>query len=392
VKGAAVIRLLPLSLLALAFLPAAASAYADGGCPPSSCAAQSVTFAGSHVLYVRPNGAIGRLAGYDLGSGGRRFTLQSGLLSANGSRFFSAESALTRTTVGRFETSAGRLRGAFSIRGRWWLAGISANGRWLVLAASRPGRGMTRLAVVAADRGAAVRTMPLQGWWEVETVSNDGKRLFLVQHVKGTYGVRLYDVAKGRLRPGSLRIKGEGTQMTGTAWGSIGSPDGHWLLTLYIEKDNQSAFVHALDLRLAFARCLDLPGTDAPDFPSLSQYVFVLRPDGILVAANPALGVVAELDLQAGRVVRTTRFTEQPLGSMATAAVGAISHDGRTLYFSTGGPIFAYDSAFGRVRGPYVAGRVAGMGFSPDDRRLYVVRASGTVATLDAARGTTLRR
>jgi hypothetical protein len=90
--------------------------------------------------------------------------------------------------------------------------------------------------------------------------------------------------------------------------------------------------------------------------------------------------------------VRTTRFTEQPLGSMATAAVGAISHDGRTLYFSTGGPIFAYDSAFGRVRGPYVAGRVAGMGFSPDDRRLYVVRASGTVATLDAARGTTLRR
>ena len=68
-----------------------------------------------------------------------------------------------------------------------------------------------------------------------------------------------------------------------------------------------------------------------------------------------------------------------------------MSHDGRTLYFSTGAGIWAYDAAFGRVRGPYYAGEVVGMGFSPDDRRLYVVRRSGGVATLDAARGTTLR-
>jgi hypothetical protein len=179
--------------------------------------------------------------------------------------------------------------------------------------------------------------------------------------------------------------------MVGSAWGSLGSPDGNWLLTLYI-KDGQTAFVHALDLRQAYARCLDLPTGDSSDFASLSQYVFVLSRDGtVLYAANPTLGIVAKLDLARGKVVETTRFRGSGSPALASAAIGAMSHDGRTLYFSTGGAIWAYDSAVGRVRGPYAAGRIAGLGFSLDDRRLYAVRTSGSVATLDAARGITLR-
>ena len=104
-------RLVPLSLLALVLVlvPAAvASARTADGCPPSSCGAQSVTFAGSRLLYVRPSGAIGPLVAYDLASGKRRFGLKSGLLSADGSRFFSARPSVAGTGIARYETTAGR--------------------------------------------------------------------------------------------------------------------------------------------------------------------------------------------------------------------------------------------------------------------------------------------
>jgi len=343
---------------------------------------------------VRPSGTIGPLRAYDLATGRQRFSIEPGMLSADGSRFFGASVAGRRTTIARFDTRSGGLVGTWPAFGQWWLGGISPNGRWIVLAASKPGKGMTRLAVVSTDRHRVVRTLPLRGWWEIETVSNDGRRLFLIQHRQTSYVVRVYDVARGALRPGSVRIKNESPQMVGSAWGSVASPDGRWLLTLYIQNVGDSAFVHALDLNRAIARCLDLPTAEGADFAALTQYVFVLSRDAkTLFAANPVLGIVARIDLSTGRTLGATRFRSAAAsGQPASAAVGAISHDGRTIYFSTGSPIWAYDSAYERVRGPYVAGRVAGMGFSPDDRRLYVVRAAGSVTTLDAARGAALRR
>jgi WD40 repeat protein len=387
-------KLVLFSLLALALLPAAASARSADGCPPSSCGAQSVTAPGSRLLYVRPAGSQGPLTAYDLASGVRRFSLAAGLLSFDGTRYFTTRFSGSRTIVGRLSTTSGRLLRAWPIRGQWLLAGISADGTRLVLGARKNNGRHTRLAVFSVDGGRIVRTLPLAGWWEVDTISNDGLRLYLIQHAGSVYSVRLYDVASGRLRPGSLRVKGEDETMTGIAWGAVGTPDGSYLLTLYLDTENSKSFVHALDLRSSTARCIDLPtGNGMRDFATLSQYVLSLAPGGNrLLAANPAAGVVAELDLRQGKVVKVTRFrTPPPSGSLASSAIGAVSHDGRTLYFSTGGSIWAYDAAFGRVRGPYAAGRLVGMGFSPDDRRLYVVRAGGDVATLDAARGTTLR-
>jgi WD40 repeat protein len=314
------------------------------------------------------------------------------MLSYDGTRFFTTGLAGDRTTLSWLSTTSGRFVKRWSLKGQWLLAGISANGSRLVLATRVSNGTRTRLAVFSVASGRIVRTIPLAGWWEVDTISDDGLRLFLIQHSGSVYSVRLYDLATGRLRPGSLRVKGEDETMTGLAWGSVGSPDGGYLLTLYLNTESKKAFVHALDLRESYARCLDLPSGGAADFGSLSQYVLALAPDGKrLFAANPALGVVVQLDLAQGKLVRSARFRGTGATNLASAAVAAVSHDGRTLYFSTGASIWAYDAAFGRVRGPYVAGRVSGMGFSPDDRRLYVVRATGSVATLDAARGTTLR-
>jgi hypothetical protein len=385
-------RLVPLALLALALLPAAASARTEDGCPPSSCGAQSVALPGSRLLYVRSAGSLGPLAAYDLANGARRFSLPAGLLSYDGTRYFSGRLSGGHTVLTRLSTTTGRGLGMRTIAGQWLLAGISANGRWLVLGARKNNGTRTRLAVYSVDAARVVRTIPLAGWWEVDTISDDGLRLFLIQHSGGAYSVRLYGVAAGKLRQGALRVKGEDETMTGTAWSAVGSPDGGYLLTLYLDTEHSKSFVHALDLRGASARCLDLPGGASQEFVALSQYVLALAPDGSkLFAANPALGVVAQLDLRHGRIAKTVRFRGTGSTSLASAAIAAVSHDGRTVYFSTGGPIWAYDAASGRVRGPYSAGRVTGMGFSPDDRRLYVVRASGSVAALDAARGTMKR-
>ncbi|HEX6699500.1 MAG TPA: hypothetical protein VF101_02105 [Gaiellaceae bacterium] len=386
-------RIVPLALLALALLPATASARTDDGCPPSSCGAQSVTAPGSRLLFVRSAGSLGPLAAYDLVTGERRFSLPAGLLSYDGSRYFAARFSSGRTVLTRLSTTTGRALGTHTIPGQWLLAGISANGRWLVLGARKNNGTSTRLAVYSVEAARVVRTIPLAGWWEVDTISDDGLRLFLIQHSGSVYSVRLYGVAAGKLRQGSLRVKGQDETMTGTAWSAVGSPDGAYLLTLYLDTEHSKSFVHALDLRGASARCLDLPGGGSDDFVTLSQYVLALAPNGTkLFAANPALGVVTQLDLLRGTIAKPVRFRGTGSASLASAAIAAVSHDGRTVYFSTGGAIWAYDAAFGRVRGPYSAGRVAGMGFSPDDRRLYVVRASGSVVAFDAARGTTLRR
>jgi DNA-binding beta-propeller fold protein YncE len=143
--------------------------------------------------------------------------------------------------------------------------------------------------------------------------------------------------------------------------------------------------VHTLDLARGTAVCIDLPrGT----LPRLRAYTLALAPDGTtLYAANPALGIVATVDLVGLRVIRVVRF--HPLAQVDTASRGAaVAHDGRTVYFSAGRGVYAYDAAYRRVRGRYeLGGRVAGMAFDPTDTFLRVVRRDGSSVRLVAATG-----
>ena len=69
----------------------------------------------------------------------------------------------------------------------------------------------------------------------------------------------------------------------------------------------------------------------------------------------------------------------------------AVSHDGRTTYFTAGRTLYAYDAAYRVLRGPYDAGApIGGLAFSRDDRRLVVVRRDGRVRQLNAATGKTI--
>jgi outer membrane protein assembly factor BamB len=180
--------------------------------------------------------------------------------------------------------------------------------------------------------------------------------------------------------------------MQGLAWSGLPSPDGRWLLTLFLSGTGDEAAIHTLDLVSSSAVCIDLPSHG--EFQVLQQYGLVLAPDRSRVfAVNPALGVVAVVDLASKKVVRTTSFPHAALPRYPYFTIAAASRDGRTVYFGSGRGVWAYDAAYGKVRGPYrIGGTVAGLGFSPDGRRLWVVRGDGRVSALDAARGTPLRR
>ena len=384
-------RLVPLAFLVLALtLGLGAAARADG-CSPSTCAVQSLALPGSRTLHVRPNGTQGPLVAYDLGTGKRRFQLPAGLLSADGRRFVAAVGAVHETRLARYDARTGRLANVSSVRGRWLLAGISSNGRHVVL--QRYLRKAAVLEVVDTVAGRILRQTRLRGSWGVETVSTDGKRLYLLQYLRRGYVVRLYDVARGRLAPGTLRVKGEGKgPMNGLAWSGLPSPEGRWLLTLFLNGTGDEAAIHTLDLVSSAAVCIDLPSHG--EYQALQQYGLVLAPGGSrVVAANPVLGVVAVVDLASKKVVRTTSFPRAALPRPPFYTTATASNDGRTVYFASARSVWAYDTAYAKVRGPYrVGGYVTGLGFSPDDRRLWVVRGDGRVAALDAARGTPMRR
>ena len=348
----------PLVLLA----PATA---APAGCTPADCGPGSTIVRSAGLLDYRPGGPGGPLLAYDLAGGRVRFRLGSGLLSADGRTFLTAVPARGGTTVARSDARTGRPAGGVRTAGRWSVVAVAANGRHAVLRETGP------RTVLRVDG----RTIVLRGDWRAEAVSNDGRRLFLLEYLRNGYRVRWYDLAAGRLVPGSLRDKTEPALMEGVAWSSFGTPDGRRLLTLFLTGDGEAA-VHVLDLRSPHAVCVDLPGSG--DFGLAQQYGLALSPDGrMLTAANPGLGRVVRIDLARSAVVRTATFPRFTGVTGPTSA--AESGDGRTVAFAAGSSVWAYDVRANAVRPRPDAGRpVVAVAFRPDGRRILVVRADRT--------------
>ena len=376
-------RLLFLPLLLL--LPAPA-ATADG-CP-SPCSGQSSSPPNAKYLYVQPEGSRGEIVAYNTVFGTVAFSLPPGAASADGRRHVVASWRRVNTELANFNLRNGLMEFVSYVPGRWRIAGVSPTGKWAALDASRAAQ--TRIAIVDAQRGKVVHRANLAGRFEVETISRDGKRLFLIEHLQdGRYLVRLYDLTLGRLKTQALKASGEGAPMVGLAWSGIGSPDGRWLLTLYLNTHHNHAFVHALDLQEGKPACVDLP-SGSGRLTSLKRYTLTLSPNGrTLFAANPALGVVASIDLRTLKVTRAARFAPSPAGRPTRQlSAGTISRNGRTLYFSAGSGLWAYDSAYGLVRGPYgTGGQIVGFGYGPGDRTVHALRTDGKMLRFDAATG-----
>jgi hypothetical protein len=376
-------RVLVLALLAL--VPTPSAALADG-CP-LPCSGRTASPEGVKLLFVQPSGPDGPLVVYDTASRAPAFSLPSGRASADGLGYYTAVARARTTRLVHYYAPTGKRIDTWSVPGRWKLQGVSPSGRWLALV-RKNGR-LTFVWIFDAGRGKLAHQLRLPGTFEVETISRDGKRLFLIEHLAGRrYNVRQYDLSRERLVVHPLRAAGVKI-MAGYAWSGVGSPDGKWLLTLYLSTARNTAFVHSLDLRRSRPACIELP-SGSGRFELLKRYSLTLAPNGeTLYAANPALGVVTELDLYASRVKRTTRFARSVAGSAdRVAALSTISRNGRTLYYSSGRDLWAYDSAYSRVRGPYrTHGRVIGVGYGADDRHIYAVRRDGQMLAFNAATG-----
>jgi hypothetical protein len=239
--------------------------------------------------------------------------------------------------------------------------------------------------VIVDLRTGVQREVTLRGRFRPEAVSNDGRRVFLIEYLRGGYRVRLYDLSHRRLVPGELRPRNEDEPMTGVPVRAIGSPDGHWLLTLYVKPKQNEAFVHALDLRRAVAYCVDLPG-DAP-WGELQAYALAPDLDGrTLHVANAAIGLATDVDLGTLEVAAPVHFGGPRV--VDNVVNSAVSPRGDLVYFGGVRQLWAYDLRARRVRGPYRPGLIGGFGFTPDGRRLAVIAPSGLSAYwLDAATG-----
>jgi len=254
----------------------------------------------------------------------------------------------------------------------------------------------------------------LDGNFEVETISTDGKSLFLVQHLPAVnpdhYLIRLYDLSKEQLLVDPLRAKGADEVMAGLAWDGIASPDGRWLLTLYLSTRRNVAFIHTLNLHDKYPVCIDLPsgdgdpagrgvpsaplrGSASSSFDVLKHYTVALSPDGRKVyATNPVLGVVAEVGLNQLKVTRTATFEAGIMTKyLPQSSRSIVSKDGRALYFSSGAVMWRYDTTSGTVSQPFAMSEpIVGLGISDDGKRLYVASADRRPMMLDVATWQTL--
>jgi outer membrane protein assembly factor BamB len=374
-----------LALLALLVSVPAGLAHADG-CPPIDCTMAGSALPGSRVLAFRPHGQQGPLVAYDVVRARKRFTLPGGVLSANGRAYF----ALSNGVLTRYDARSGRALGTTVVGRNRLVAAASADGRFVALYWQQG----QRSTFWVYDHTRLARTVELRGIYQPEALSPDARRLYLIHWYprSSAYDLRVYDFARRTLA--RTRLADADEKMSGTAWSAIQSPNGHWLLTLYLKPDD-TAFVHALDLRTGIAHCIDLPVAGS-DFQTLGSYAFALSPDGKrLYLANAYLSNLYVVDLRTLRVVRTVDSFAEPSGPGAGNAgpTAAVSANGRMVYFSSGDRyLYSYDTAYGKVtRRRAVAKAVYGVppsvgavAVAPDGRRVVVVRSDRRVVTLPA--------
>jgi hypothetical protein len=285
--------------------------------------------------------------------------------------------------------------------------GLSPNARWLVLQRfdDTPDGppSATHLLLIDTTYARAMVPIDLTGYFEFDAVSNDGKRIFLIQYLTNAiYHVRFFDVGGGQLDPAIVFDKSEGDDaMTGVRLNGVASPDGQWLYSVYA-REHGGAFIHALNLDSAVAFCLDLAGTGFATMTSTEmQWSLSLSTDGThLYAANGALGVVSEVVNPpdgAPSLTRTVKLTP-PTASASGVQQGfiqdaeakeigvgssALSPDGQTFVITGDSGVMWLDTASLHVTRRALSGwKLWSLAVSPDGKLLYAVSSGGVIAEL----------
>lgn len=392
-------RALPSLTVTAAFLAACASAaptsVPDTPVEEPLAAVSAPAEAAPELLLARPAGPAGPLVAYALADGRERFRLPAGMLSADARRFVAVESDLLSRRATVYDLPAGAPAARFGVRDLE-LGGVSPNGLWAVFTRARPGSAgwTTRFEVVETGSGQPAHILELAGRFELDAFSADGQSLFLIEHLPADapdhYVIRRFDLSGEGLLADPVRSKGAEEIMAGYAWEGRPTPDGRWLLTLYLNTRRNTAFVHALDVVNKFPVCITLPSGEG-DLARLKYYTLAPHPDGQrLFAANAALGVVAEVSLIDFQVVNTVTFPPKtqpalPADPERSLAGSLSAPDGKTLYFTNGWDIWAYAVDAGRVSEPFSASApITGLALDRAGTRLFASTADEHVHAFPA--------
>ena len=346
-------------------------------------------------------------------------TLPTGLTSMDHRSLYIAASRGGQTTISIIDTRSGATTRSLVIPGNYSTAGqsftnavLSFDGQWLALRELGQTGNVTTIALVDTQAGKLVKTIHLNGDFELDAVSPDGAALYLLQRLNdgsGHYYVMLYKVKESELYQNPIIDKTElnDPRMTGTALARQMARNGTETYTLYIDTYRNLAFVHilALDPGFPFAHCVDLPVGKSADL--LRYYTLTLSADGsTLYAANGALGVASEIhltpagnnDIWDDNLVATAHFNPEVV-SMASSDTmrvlyngAALSSDQGTLYFVGMQGLWAENTGDLHAQSNRLVHYLAqqtftGVAVSADGRTLYAVDPKHGITVLDAGTG-----
>lgn len=304
-------------------LGAGALTFLLSACGTQAVSTPAVGAATAYRLYgvdMRGEGAPISLLDGETGQLLRSFPL--GTPSPDWSRLYVLSHPLQKTTLQALDTSSGKVVFQLSVDGWYDLpasnatgqpGGLSPDGKWLIMEHSgQAGKTSFMLAPTSFDRRPRLITLP--GSFSFDAISNDGKRLYLVESLlprRPGYQIRLYDLESGSLDPHVVADKRETGPMSGTRVSGIFDRQGHWQYSLYV---NQSGgpFIHALNLESNLAWCIDLPAAGT-QFQQMMWSLSLNAEGTALIAVNPTLGRAARIDVNAdgpsNEVSQNTVFT-----------------------------------------------------------------------------------
>jgi hypothetical protein len=314
------------------------AAERSGDASPTALGDSAATPVGGLVLV----GTNGGMAAADMSTGKVLFNEERAIASPDRSLVYSMSHGALRVleadsgdVVDSFPAPAGTIPIAASEGGLVALIPAGA----ATYPAAPEGRLSTPVDIADTESGDA-QHLNLQGNFEPEAFSTDGRSLFLIQYLPAAapdhYRVMELALASEKIFRVASPDKVPPSSMQGTRLQQVWAPDRSVLYTLYTNQVSSGApltFVHVLNLAEKWAHCIDLPPSFGSSRPSAKAMVG--SPDGKhLYVTDADAQLIATINTRRF-AVQTTDVADVPSPQGREPASASLAADG-TLYVSGG--------------------------------------------------------